>query len=99
MISIILIILLIVSISKPDIFLSAKNKAKLSEEEIKKYANNSRKIYSIIIILFESTSLITYGSEILSIIGIIAAIVSIILFFKLSLPAIKENKAMLEKNN
>ena len=87
MVDLILIIMLIVSLSKPDILLSKKMKERANDEQKIILTKNLRKIYAITVALFESTALMRY-TEIL---GAILAIVCIILFFVISLPAIKEN--------
>ena len=87
MVDLILIIMLIVSLSKPDILLSKKMKERANDEQKIILTKNLRKIYAITVAFFESTALMRY-TEIL---GAILAIVCIILFFVISLPAIKEN--------
>ena len=87
MVDLILIIMLIVSLSKPDILLSKKMKERANDEQKIILTKNLRKRYAITVSLFESTALMRY-TEIL---GAILAIVCIILFFVISLPAIKEN--------
>ena len=93
MLDLILIIMLIVSLSKPEILLSKKIREKANEEQKDILSKNSRKQYSIIIGLLESAALIRYAETI----GAILGIVCIVLFFKMALPAIKENKAILKE--
>lgn len=79
--------MLIISLSKPDILLSKKIKEKANDEQKTILTKNLRKIYGIMVATFESLALMRYNE----LVGIILAIVFIILFFTLSLPAIKEN--------
>ena len=85
MLDLFLIIILIISIAKPDILL-AKN---VKEILVKNY----RKIYAILIALFESLAIMRYSS----IIGGVLAIIFIILFFTISWPATKQNKQILKE--
>ena len=87
MINLILIIMLIVSLSKPDILLSKKVRENANDEQKVKLTKNLRKIYGITIGLLESSALMRYSQGI----GAVLSIVFLILFFKISLPAIKEN--------
>ncbi len=95
MIDLILIIMLIVSLSKPDILLSKKMKEKASDEQKKILTNNLRKIYAIMVATFESLALIRYTEFV----GSILTVVFIILFFVVSLPAIKENSKIVKELN
>lgn len=95
MINLILIIMLIVSLAKPDILLSKKIREKANDEQKKVLTKNLRKIYAIIIASFESIALIRYTEFI----GIILGIVFLILFFVISLPAIKENSKIIKELN
>lgn len=95
MIDLILIIMLIVSLSKPDILLSKKLKEKANDEQKEILTKNLRKIYAITIGLIESASLLNINETI----GIILAIVCLVLFFKFSLPAIKENSRITKELN
>lgn len=79
--------MLIISIFKPDILLAKNIKEKASEEQKTILTKNLRKIYAITVATFESLALMRYTEFI----GVILALVFIILFFTLSLPAIKEN--------
>ena len=87
MIDLILIIIIIVSLAKPDILLSKKMKEKANEEQKNILTKNLRKIYAIMVALFESLALMRYKETV----GIILTIVFLILFFVISVPAIKEN--------
>ena len=95
MLDLILIIMLIVSLAKPDILLSKKMKEKASSEQKVILTKNLRKQYSILIGLLESSALIRY----IGAIGAILAIVFIVLFFTVSLPAIKENSKIVKELN
>jgi hypothetical protein len=95
MIDLILIIMIIVSLAKPDILLSKKMKEKANEEQKNILTKNLRKIYSVIVALFESLALMRYTE----IVGIILAIVFIILFIIISVPAIKENSKITKELN
>ena len=93
MLDLILIIMLIVSLSKPEVLLSKKIKEKANEEQKNMLAKNLRKQYATLIGLIESASLMRYNETI----GAILAIICIILFFKVFLPAKKENDAILKE--
>ena len=95
MIDLILIIMIIVSLAKPDILLSKKMKEKANEEQKNILTKNLRKIYSVIVALFVSLALMRYTE----IVGIILAIVFIILFIIISVPAIKENSKITKELN
>lgn len=95
MIDLILIIILIISLSKPDILLSKKMKEKATEEQKRILTKNLRKIYAIMIATIESLALMRYTEMV----GVILAIVFIVLFFVISLPAIKENKKITKEIN
>lgn len=95
MIDLILIIMIIVSLAKPDILLSKKMKEKANEEQKNILTKNLRKIYSVIVALFESLAIMRYTE----IVGIILAIVFIILFIIISVPAIKENSKITKELN
>ena len=95
MIDLILIIMLIVSLSKPDILLSKKIKEKANDEQKNILTKNLRKIYAIMIALIESAALIRYTK----VVGTVLEIVFIILFFVISLPAIKENLKITKELN
>ena len=95
MIDLILIIMIIVSLAKPDILLSKKMKEKANEKQKNILTKNLRKIYSVIVALFESLALMRYTE----IVGIILAIVFIILFIIISVPAIKENSKITKELN
>ena len=93
MLDLILIIVLIVSLSKPDVLLSKKMKEKANDEQKAILTKNLRKQYAILVGLLESTALIRY----IGIIGTIIAIIFIVLFFKVALPAIKENSEIVKE--
>lgn len=95
MIDLILIIMLIISLFKPDVLLSKKIREKASEDQKITLTKNLRKIYAILVAVFESLALIRY-TELL---GIILSLVFIILFFTISLPAIKENSKITKELN
>ena len=87
--------MLIISLSKPDILLSKKMKEKANEEQKKILTKNLRKIYAIMIATIESLALMRYTE----LVGVILAIIFIVLFFVISLPAIKENKSITKEIN
>lgn len=95
MIDLILIIIIIISLAKPDILLSKKMKEKANEEQKNKFTKNLRKIYAIIVAMFESLAIRRYNEFF----GIILANIFIILFFTISLPAIKENSKITKELN
>lgn len=95
MIDLILIIMIIVSLAKPDILLSKKMKEKANEEQKNILTKNLRKIYAIMVALFESLALMRYKETV----GIILTIVFLILFFVISVPAIKENSKITKELN
>ncbi|CDE13785.1 hypothetical protein [Gemella morbillorum] len=95
MIDLILIIIIIVSLAKPDILLSKKMKEKANEEQKNILTKNLRKIYAIMVALFESLALMRYKETV----GIILTIVFLILFFVISVPAIKENSKITKELN
>lgn len=96
MIDLILIILLIISISKPDILLSKKVRDKANEEQKAILAKNIRKTYGFLIALIETTALCRYVDEELIIVLLIIAIILLVLFFIFALPGIKENRKILK---
>ena len=87
-----LIIILIISIAKPDIVLAKKVKEKACDEQKQILVKNYRKIYAIIIALFESLAIMRYST----IIGFVLVIIFFILFFTISWPATKQNKQILK---
>ena len=95
MLDLILIIILIISLVKPDVLLSKKLKEKANNEQKIILTKNLRKQYSILVGLLESSALIRY----IGTFGAILAIIFIILFFKISLPAIKENSKIIKDLN
>lgn len=95
MLDLILIIVLIISLVKPDILLSKKVKEVANEEQKKILIKNYRKIYVIMIATFESLAIMRFTEYV----GMILAIIFIILFFVISLPAVKENKKIQKELN
>ena len=85
--------MLIVSLSKPEVLLSKKIREKANEEQKNVLAKNLRKQYAISVAALESVALMRYTSSI----GAILAIVCIVLFFKVALPAKKENDIILKE--
>ena len=95
MLDLILIIMLIVSLFKPDVLLSKKMKEKANEEQKIVLTNNLRKQYFVIVGLLESASLIRHFGTVGRIIGI----VFLVLFFTVCLPAIKETNKIAKELN
>lgn len=93
MLDLILIIMIIISLFKPDVLLAKKVKEKANEEQKTILTKNLRKMYSIMVALFESIALIRYTEMV----GIILAIVFFVLFLVISLPAIKENSKIMKE--
>ena len=93
MIDLILIILLIVSLAKPDILLSKKIKEKANDEQKTILTKNLRKIYAIIVLAFESIAIMRYNQGV----GLILVIIFFVLFFVISLPATKENSKIIKE--
>ena len=77
MIDLILIIILIISLFKPDILLPKKIKEKANDEQKTILTKDLRKIYSIIVFTFESIAITRFNQGV----GLILMIVSLILFF------------------
>lgn len=88
-----LIIILIISLAKPDILLAKKVKEKASDEQKQTLVKNYRKIYAILIALFESLAIMRYST----IISFVLVIIFFILFFTISWPATKQNKQILKE--
>ena len=95
MLDLILIIMLIISLAKPDVLLSKKIKEKANTEQKLILAKNLRKQYSILIGLLESSALIRHVEAV----GAILAVIFIVLFFTISLPAIKSNSKIIKELN
>lgn len=95
MLDLILIILLIISLFKPDILLSKKIKEKANEEQKKILTKNLRKIYAIVVATFESIALTRYSA----IVGGILLVICLILLFAISLPAARENSKLIKELN
>lgn len=93
MLDLILIIMILISLAKPDILLAKKMKEKANEEQKMILTKNLRKIYAIMVALIESVALMRYTE----IVGIILTIIFIVLFFVISLPAIKENSKIVKE--
>ena len=93
MLDLFLIIILIISLAKPDILLAKKVKEKASDEQKQILVKNYRKIYAILIALFESLAIMRYST----IIGGVLVIIFFILFFTISWPATKQNKQILKE--
>lgn len=96
MIDLFLIILLIVSISKPDILLSKKVKERANEEQKNLLAKNIRKVYGILIAVIETMAIRRFVNEDFSIILLIISIILLVLFFILAIPGIRENRKILK---
>lgn len=92
MLDLFLIIILIISIAKPNILLSKNVKEKASDDQKQILVKNYRKIYAILIALFESLAIMRYST----IIGGVLAIILIILLFTISLPATKQNRQIIK---
>ncbi len=99
MLDLILIILLIVSISKPDILLAKKVREKANEEQKSVLAKNIRKVYGFLIATIETVALRRYVDDDLGIVLLIVTIVLLVLFFVFAVPAIKENRKILKELN
>ena len=95
MLDLVLIILLIISLFKPDILLSKKLKEKANDEQKKILTKNLRKIYAVTVASFESISLTRYNI----LFGGILLIICLILLFTISLPAAKENSKLIKELN
>lgn len=95
MLDLILIIMLIVSFSKPDVLLSKKMREVANDEQKAILTKNLRKIYAILIGLIESVALIRY----FTMVGIVLSVVCLVLFLVISLPAAKENRKIVKELN
>lgn len=95
MIDLILIIMLIVSLSKPDILLAKKMKENANEEQKEILVKNLRKVYALLVALLESVALMSYTK----IIGAILAVVFLILFCVIAIPAVKTNSKIVKEVN
>ncbi len=93
MLDLFLIIILIISIAKPDILVAKNVKEKASDEQKQILVKNYRKIYAIVIALFESLAIMRYST----IIGLVLVVIFFILFFTISWPATKQNKQILKE--
>ena len=92
MLDLFLIIILIISVAKPDILLAKNVKAKASAEQKQILVKNYRKMQAILIALFESLAIMRYST----IIGFVLVIIFFILFFTISWPATKQNRQILK---
>ena len=95
MLDLFLIIMLIVSFSKPDVLLTKKMKEAANDEQKAILTKNFRKIYAVFIGLIESLSLIRY----FAMVGIVLSVVCLVLVFVISIPAIKENNKIVKELN
>lgn len=93
MLDLFLIIILIISLAKPDILLAKKVKEKASDEQKQILVKNLRKIYAILIALFESLAIMRYST----IVGAVLLVILIVLFFTISWPATKQNRQILKE--
>ncbi len=96
MIDLVLIILLIVSISKPDILLAKKVREKANDEQKNILVKNIRKTYGFLIATIETVALRRYVDDDLGIVLLIVTILLLVLFFVFALPGIKENRQILK---
>lgn len=97
MLDLILIILLIISIAKPDILLAKKVREKANEEQKNVLAKNIRKVYGFLIATIETVALHRYVDGDLEIVLHIVTIVIFILFCVFAIPGIKENRKILNE--
>lgn len=95
MLDLILIIIIVVSLFKPDVLLAKKIKEKANDEQKEILTRNLRKTYSILVALLESLALMRY--ENFETIGLISGIIFAILVFKVSIPAGKENRKIINE--
>lgn len=98
MIELILIIILIISLFKPEILLSKKMKEKANEEQKKVLTKNLRKIFAIVIVPISFDPIEKLGiMRDTSFLGLILAIVFFVLVFAVALPAIQENNRIVKE--
>lgn len=95
MLDLILIIMLIVSLAKPDFLLAKKMKEKANEEQKAILVKNLRKIYALLVALLESVALMNYTI----IIGGILAVIFLVLFCVIAIPAVKANSKIVKEVN
>ncbi len=93
MLDLILIIMIIISLAKPEILLSKDMKEKANEEQKKQLASNYRKLYSIVVASLESAALLRYNM----IVGLVCIVISLILLFAIAIPAKNKNKVILQE--
>jgi hypothetical protein len=89
--------MLIISFSKPEILLNRKMKEKANDEQKAILVKNIRKIYCISIVIIETGAMSRYASSDWTILILVALIVESILLFKYSIPAIKENRKIINE--
>ena len=93
MLDLILIVILIISLAKPDILLAKKVKEKANDEQKDRMAKNNRKIFGILVATIEGAAITRY----FPIIGIIISVILIVLLVTISLPAVKENSKIMKE--
>ena len=93
MLDLILIIILLISLAKPDILLANKVKEKANDEQKDRMLKNNRKIFGILIATFEGAAISRY----FPIIGIIISVILIVLLVTISLPAARENSKIMKE--
>lgn len=98
MIELILIIILIIGLFKPEILLSKKMKEKANEEQKKVLTKNLRKIFAIVIVPISIDPIEKLGDMMYTnFLGLILAIVFFVLVFAVALPAIQENNRIVKE--
>lgn len=94
MLNLILIVLLIISLSKPDILIAKKYREKANDEQKAILAKNLRKSYVVFICATETLGITRYFGYL----GVIPLVISVVLFFALSVRAgIKENRKIVKE--
>ena len=96
MLDLILIVLLIISIAKPDILLAKNVRVKANDGQKKILAKNLRKIYGTLIAIIELQAIRRYVDEDFGLILLIATIILLVLFFVFAIPGIKQNKEIVK---
>ncbi len=96
MLTLVLLVFIIISYSKPELLISKKIKENATDEEKNIVSKNLRNIYITIILLIEGSSLISRTSGILQILGFVFAVIGIVCIVKF-IPKFKENKEILNK--
>lgn len=97
MLDLFLIIMLVISISKPDVLLSKKIKETANDEQKNILAKNLRKILGLMVATFECLALQRYVDNIFSTILLFVGIILLLLFFIFGIPAFKENKKIMKE--